>query len=91
MITSDLKTDQDSIFIYSPIPRDRDRSPRENSKLGMYEIYLILVSYLLSLPCIMLLGCVKNNDCFCYLTFLKNSYEWLETVLKHNLSSAANS
>lgn len=47
MITSDLKTDQDSIFIYSPIPRDRDRSPRENSKLGMYEIYLILVIFAL--------------------------------------------
>lgn len=34
MSTNELKGDQDSIFIYSPIPRDRERSPRENSKIG---------------------------------------------------------
>lgn len=33
-------------------------------------------------------GCIKDNDDFCYLTFEKNSFRWLGTILKPTPSSA---
>lgn len=46
-VSNDLKSDQDSIFIYSPIPRDRDRSARENNKMGKYGMEILLYFFYL--------------------------------------------